>query len=249
VFATAREKARQTSCASNLKQLGLGIAQYQQDYDEFFPFGLAFSNGSSQGNGWGGQIYPYVKSVQLFACPNETFSLKNKADSYVSYAFNVGMPQVQGPKLTAPTKTVMICEVAHVEANVAVGTGFDTSPFTGQTSPSTEGLCLYGAGPSINAGNPTGVDFATGTLGGRAPTNCGANYNWFSTTTGRHSTGSNFVAADGHVKWLTGNLVSSGQKPVLATCGQYAAGTGCGSNTLAAAGTEFSAFTMTFSTL
>ena len=34
VFAKAREKARQTSCASNLKQLGLAMLQYVQDYDE-----------------------------------------------------------------------------------------------------------------------------------------------------------------------------------------------------------------------
>ncbi len=37
VFAQAREKARQTTCASNEKQMGLAILQYQQDYDEMFP--------------------------------------------------------------------------------------------------------------------------------------------------------------------------------------------------------------------
>src|ERR1700722_16915261 len=37
VFAAAREKARQTSCASNLKQIGLAILQYAQDYDELYP--------------------------------------------------------------------------------------------------------------------------------------------------------------------------------------------------------------------
>lgn len=40
VFAQARAKARQTSCLSNMKQLGLGVMQYVQDYDETFPLGL-----------------------------------------------------------------------------------------------------------------------------------------------------------------------------------------------------------------
>src|SRR5437867_1650190 len=38
VFAQARAKARQTSCLSNVKQLGLGVLMYKQDYDESFPY-------------------------------------------------------------------------------------------------------------------------------------------------------------------------------------------------------------------
>ena len=40
VFAQAREKARQTSCLSNLKQIGLGLMMYTQDYDETYPMNL-----------------------------------------------------------------------------------------------------------------------------------------------------------------------------------------------------------------
>jgi prepilin-type N-terminal cleavage/methylation domain-containing protein len=39
VFAQAREKARQTSCLSNFKQIGLSVRMYSQDYDEKFPMG------------------------------------------------------------------------------------------------------------------------------------------------------------------------------------------------------------------
>ena len=39
VFASAREKARQSTCTNNEKQIGLGILQYMQDFDETFPFG------------------------------------------------------------------------------------------------------------------------------------------------------------------------------------------------------------------
>src|SRR2546428_474075 len=46
VLSRAREKARQSTCASNLKQLGLGLVQYQQDYDEQMPCG-AYYNGTN----------------------------------------------------------------------------------------------------------------------------------------------------------------------------------------------------------
>jgi len=75
VFATAREKARQTSCASNLKQLGLGALQYCQDYDENLPYGNndhVTAPGMSREQGWAGSIYPYVKSTGVFACPDDT---------------------------------------------------------------------------------------------------------------------------------------------------------------------------------
>jgi len=56
VFAQAREKARQISCLSNLKQLGLGIAMYTQDYDENMPWAF-----SAQG-GWYNIVDPYIKN-------------------------------------------------------------------------------------------------------------------------------------------------------------------------------------------
>ncbi len=67
VFAKAREKARQASCASNLKQIGLGFAQYVQDFDERFPY---TNNGGSQY--WPTEVYPYTKSYQIFRCPDDS---------------------------------------------------------------------------------------------------------------------------------------------------------------------------------
>lgn len=66
VFAQAREKARQTSCLSNEKQLGLGILQYVQDYDEMFP---AASNVWT--NSWAIATQPYIKSYDVFRCPDD----------------------------------------------------------------------------------------------------------------------------------------------------------------------------------
>jgi prepilin-type N-terminal cleavage/methylation domain-containing protein/prepilin-type processing-associated H-X9-DG protein len=67
VFAQAREKARQTACLSNTKQLALGVQMYAQDYDECLP--VAGYNGQCRGR-WQWQVYPYVKNQSLFTCPN-----------------------------------------------------------------------------------------------------------------------------------------------------------------------------------
>lgn len=73
VFARARENARRASCASNLKQIGLGVMQYAQDYDERMPSGrMNPGNSDSLGGAWPVLINPYVKSYQLFACPSNT---------------------------------------------------------------------------------------------------------------------------------------------------------------------------------
>ena len=66
VFAQAREKARQTSCLSNEKQLGLGVLQYVQDYDEMFP-----PASNVWVDSWSITTQPYVKSYAVFRCPSD----------------------------------------------------------------------------------------------------------------------------------------------------------------------------------
>jgi prepilin-type N-terminal cleavage/methylation domain-containing protein/prepilin-type processing-associated H-X9-DG protein len=70
VFARARENARRASCQSNLKQIGLGVLQYVQDYDEKYPPGRIGSTGDRKP--WFGMVQPYTKSLQLFRCPSDT---------------------------------------------------------------------------------------------------------------------------------------------------------------------------------
>jgi len=69
VFAKAREKARQSSCLSNTKQLCLAILQYSQDYDENFPMGRWWQ-GSGTWYGWDTSVAPYIKNTQIFRCPS-----------------------------------------------------------------------------------------------------------------------------------------------------------------------------------
>jgi prepilin-type N-terminal cleavage/methylation domain-containing protein/prepilin-type processing-associated H-X9-DG protein len=78
VFAQAREKAREASCASNLKQLGLACMQYTQDYDEQLPpawLGSPFgSEPPSMGWAckWMDEVLPYIKTTQVFTCPDDS---------------------------------------------------------------------------------------------------------------------------------------------------------------------------------
>jgi prepilin-type N-terminal cleavage/methylation domain-containing protein/prepilin-type processing-associated H-X9-DG protein len=83
VFARAREKARQTSCLSNVKQIGLGLLMYTQDYDEKFPRGRNSPPGGVDVVGddgvtyhntcyeWFHMVQPYTKNRDIFHCPSD----------------------------------------------------------------------------------------------------------------------------------------------------------------------------------
>src|SRR6056297_1595143 len=81
VFARAREKARQTSCLSNVKQIGLAWQMYVQDYDECIPPYYVPNSvrgpelpdiGASTTLYWQDLIYPYTKNFQIWVCPSDS---------------------------------------------------------------------------------------------------------------------------------------------------------------------------------
>jgi len=86
VFAQAREKARQTTCLSNQKQLGLGCYMYAQDYDEQLPVAWSSSrwNAANAGAGYGQdwvltyRISPYLKNNKIWMCPSATLTVDGK---------------------------------------------------------------------------------------------------------------------------------------------------------------------------
>lgn len=86
VFATAREKARQSACQSNLKQIGLGLLQYAQDYDETMPVFINFNVGTY--TPW--QLDPYIKVQSntssekrgIWRCPSDGRSALTNSYGY-----------------------------------------------------------------------------------------------------------------------------------------------------------------------
>ena len=142
VFARAREKARQTSCLSNVKQTALAIQMYTQDYDEVFPIAYYYDAGFGQEWAWDayvnygtganglGIIGPYTKNNQLNQCP----SFKGNPSwgrPYTGYAYNVpyiGHGQFETRVSPAslgeveyPTETALICDSAYWSTYGTVG--------------------------------------------------------------------------------------------------------------------------------
>jgi prepilin-type N-terminal cleavage/methylation domain-containing protein/prepilin-type processing-associated H-X9-DG protein len=94
VFARAREKARQTSCLSNLKQIGLALMMYAQDSDETYPRVAAVR--FDQAGNWDTEVFapwrppiePYVKNRQVFYCPSKASRAGYTQDDDTDYCLN-----------------------------------------------------------------------------------------------------------------------------------------------------------------
>ena len=254
VFQKVRENARRTACLSNLKQIGLGVVQYNQDFDEKEPNSISQYGSAS---GWAWQVYPYVKSVGVFQCPDD-----NAGSRASSYAYNANFavnPYIatSGPcggpgscnghslaDFSAPAKSVMLFEVANSAAyDLSNGTGAahttagtfdaDNVPANNGGSPAGLGIGYNGTNPDpngYNAGNGAGnLKYATGYMRYSQQ-----NPSQFTGPTGRHADGSNFLMADTHAKFLRGMQVCAGQNyPVNPgdLCGeQYTYSGGAGAN-------------------
>jgi prepilin-type N-terminal cleavage/methylation domain-containing protein len=104
VFAGAREKARQTACLNNNKQLGLAFVMYLGDYDETYPLGFGYAGGwlwdryhatphdwrasvplnsplhQAYQAHWSNAVQPYMKSDGIYACPSASLTRLNTGD-------------------------------------------------------------------------------------------------------------------------------------------------------------------------
>ncbi|RYG62915.1 DUF1559 domain-containing protein [bacterium] len=138
VFGRARENARRASCQSNLKQIGLGMLQYSQDYDEQIVPALIDGYPVIGQASWAYVIQPYVKSTQLFRCPsNQTatgqFMQGTNNTVPVSYAGNAGNDggpdnggstdgtNGQRPFPHAPYNGRVVAELDNPSTTIAVG--------------------------------------------------------------------------------------------------------------------------------
>lgn len=122
VFARARENARRASCMSNLKQIGLGLMQYTQDYDEMYPVIASTTGDRAQypgdpvgtlgGNTWVSRIYPYVKSVQIFNCPSATRKWDGRSATVTNDISYGGNSELFGASGAAAISIAAVEEVA-----------------------------------------------------------------------------------------------------------------------------------------
>ena len=124
VFAKAREKARQTTCASNLKQIALGNLMYANDYDErFMPFCGDSASWCKSPPGYfytAGYLQPYIKNTQIWLCPSTTGH--NCAPCcwetpYGDYGYPcMTMSRQAMANITAPASVMMFIECANAPA-------------------------------------------------------------------------------------------------------------------------------------
>lgn len=209
VFARARENARRASCMSNLKQIGLGIMQYTQDYDETLP--RAVLNGAADADennpyGWADALQPYVKSTQLFQCPSEKRDPKTgtsgkfngKPDptagtyggaNYTDYWINAEAQGKSESVIEYPAQTVLVGDGGGLTASARYQSN---GQFTQRTN------SLSDCGPRQESTPHYAI----------LPDNANT----------RHLDGTTVAFADGHVKWLKGNASDPGQSSVIRDC-------------------------------
>ena len=197
VFAQAREKARQTSCLSNLKQIGTAIQLYVDDYDETFPF-KAEKRGWPDYNTWKGWplqelnyqqvegmgygrtlytwmdcVFPYIKNLNMYLCPS--LRLKSKVwpnGPVAGYGINAMLGACSGNKVTSTVCLTDLKKPAEIVfvCDVAVQNNASAGDYLTKTE-------AY----------PTYVTKAT--YDGKL----------------RHNEGANFCMCDGHAKYYKNN--------------------------------------------
>lgn len=161
VFSRARENARRTSCLSNMKQIGIGIMQYTQDYDERYPrfwggigaddryanpddietdtgkpggvFLVAPNPGGAAAHyrTWMDFVYPYVKNVQIFICPSRGQERTTYGYSVAFSGYSNYTSQFGGPDIRSTP--ISAASVTH-SAEVMVVVEY-TSPYNYTTDP------------------------------------------------------------------------------------------------------------------
>lgn len=230
VFQKVRENARKASCQSNLKQIGLALTQYSQDYDErltrawYGPGGYQASTANTDTNPrykWMDAVYPYVKSTAVFHCPDDS-GINGSTGNYIpqsqltatddkdygSYGINSaywsGVDGLRGP--------------ANYDAsNTGVGYGLADLQSPSTTIWVQDGSGSYQVDWDAQANAKMGTQGAYPALGSLNSRQDGA-------ATTRHGGPDlcNTLYCDGHVKSIRmSSMIQLGTAPSLAAQGAY----------------------------
>lgn len=178
VFAKAREKARQSSCLSNVKQLTLAMLSYAQDSDEIMPRNTTY-NGTAASVAWDQYaVQPYIKNVQILSCPSDSTPCNPPLFTQYSYGYSqyIGggynsAQSVAMASIAMPAQTIMLADAYS--------------------------RCMLPSSWRRPAGTPCGSAYGAVTAA------CG-----WRTPSAPHNEGGNFGFMDGHAKWIKADLSS-----------------------------------------
>jgi prepilin-type N-terminal cleavage/methylation domain-containing protein/prepilin-type processing-associated H-X9-DG protein len=223
VFAQARAKARQTSCLSNIKQLGLALGMYTQDYDEKLaplltytpgasacPLGAAGTGATVQPGDWTYfhcLLNPYVKDQNVFwVCPEQAEAygkILSGSPFMTSYGYNMALSC--GQRWAVVTNTVSLGAIsAPAELMFMTDTTWGThDQVTNKFVPRSERLGFYIAW--FTQGGREGIDFGEAIREGWTPQHPECTWGLAGNNAYPgylHNEGGNVLFIDGHAKWM-----------------------------------------------
>ena len=231
VFAQAREKARQTSCLSNIKQLTLGFIMYSQDYDETFPqwdwaanYSTSWGDvGSPNPNNatsiWYYAIYPYVKNGGVYSCPTDVAKTKFNQNGWFTWgtrpigslpvldnavlSYGANEPLTQSfPSIAAMNAPADTYVVGDTLSALSSSDCWTAWRNMPETAPATDARRRFRM-PRVAWARTDSIPNYYGNACSGSPADSGLfPATWDTAPNTRHMNGSNLGFADGHAKYL-----------------------------------------------
>jgi len=211
VFAQARESARATSCASNMRQLSLGVFMYAQDYEEILPMAVNYAAATTAPDRmWMATVQPYLKNEKIFLCPsaeNARFAPDWAGRGYLPIGYNArtGYDPLGVEGATAPLAVAQMDETSRTVLFAETPSGDPALKYRGYTfDPGVAGGKKHPTDPRLNTPLVADYDLVAGSSlapGQLKPVFC----RHFKT--GKGDGRATLIFADGHVKSYTANSI------------------------------------------
>ena len=198
VFAKAREKARQSSCINNMKQITTALTMFANDHEEQYP--AAFFNQTAFGGNtpqqWKAVLYPYLKTPAVFVCASDPYGSEKKvyaqsreADEPASYRYNITLVGRDPALNNAPAVPIALGSISSPSELIMIA---ESQPFPNPDVPVSNGGQEWNqvAAYVTQKEDPRAqIDPSQKKDGGPVPHK-------------RHGDGAVYGFADNHVKWM-----------------------------------------------